>query len=58
MSPRCPPPEQEAKMIPKEHPVEGIKSIAVIGNYLPRQCGIATFTRDLVEGLSDCRLSL
>jgi len=32
--------------------VEGIKSIAVIGNYLPRQCGIATFTRDLVEGLS------
>ncbi|MDD9304885.1 MAG: glycosyltransferase [Desulfobacter sp.] len=31
---------------------EGIKSIAVIGNYLPRQCGIATFTRDLVEGLS------
>ncbi len=31
---------------------EDITSIAVIGNYLPRQCGIATFTRDLVEGLS------
>jgi glycosyltransferase involved in cell wall biosynthesis len=31
---------------------EGIDSIAVIGNYLPRQCGIATFTTDLVEGLS------
>jgi hypothetical protein len=31
---------------------EGIKSVAVIGNYLPRQCGIATFTTDLVEGLS------
>jgi len=31
---------------------EGIGSIAVIGNYLPRQCGIATFTTDLVEGLS------
>jgi len=31
---------------------EGIKSVAVIGNYLPRQCGIATFTSDLVEGLS------
>ncbi len=30
----------------------GIDSIAVIGNYLPRQCGIATFTTDLVEGLS------
>ena len=31
---------------------EGIDSVAVIGNYLPRQCGIATFTTDLVEGLS------
>ena len=29
-----------------------INSIAVIGNYLPRQCGIATFTTDLVEALS------
>jgi len=31
---------------------EGIDSVAVIGNYLPRLCGIATFTTDLVEGLS------
>ncbi|MFC1817125.1 glycosyltransferase family 4 protein, partial [Thermodesulfobacteriota bacterium] len=31
---------------------QGIDSVAVIGNYLPRQCGIATFTTDLVEGLS------
>ena len=31
---------------------EGIGSVAVIGNYLPRQCGIATFTTDLVQGLS------
>ena len=30
----------------------GINSVAVIGNYLPRRCGIATFTTDLVEGLS------
>jgi glycosyltransferase involved in cell wall biosynthesis len=30
----------------------GIDSVAVIGNYLPRQCGIATFTTDLVEGIS------
>jgi hypothetical protein len=30
---------------------EGIDSVAVIGNYLPRQCGIATFTTDLVEAL-------
>src|ERR1700676_123836 len=26
--------------------------IAVIGNYLPRQCGIATFTTDLCAGIS------
>ncbi len=31
---------------------EGINSVTVIGNYLPRQCGIATFTTDLVEALS------
>jgi glycosyltransferase involved in cell wall biosynthesis len=29
-----------------------INSIGVIGNYLPRQCGIATFTTDLFEALS------
>ena len=29
-----------------------LTSVAVIGNYLPRQCGIATFTTDLVEALS------
>jgi glycosyltransferase involved in cell wall biosynthesis len=39
-------------MISNTQYVEGINSVAVIGNYLPRQCGIATFTRDLVEGLS------
>jgi glycosyltransferase involved in cell wall biosynthesis len=27
----------------------GVKRIAFIGNYLPRQCGIATFTTDLCE---------
>jgi glycosyltransferase involved in cell wall biosynthesis len=27
--------------------------IALIGNYLPRQCGIATFTADLLTALSD-----
>ena len=31
---------------------EGINSVSVIGNYLPRQCGIATFTTSLVEALS------
>lgn len=29
-----------------------IHRIAVIGNYVPRQCGIATFTTDLCESLS------
>ena len=27
--------------------------IAVVGNYLPRQCGIATFTTDLCEAISN-----
>lgn len=27
--------------------------IAVVGNYLPRQCGIATFTTDLCEAISE-----
>ena len=30
-----------------------IKRIAFIGNYLPRQCGIATFTTDLCEAFAD-----
>ena len=29
-----------------------LKRIAFIGNYLPRQCGIATFTTDLCESLA------
>ena len=33
-------------------PCTDTKSIAVIGNYLPRLCGIATFTADLVGSLS------
>lgn len=30
-----------------------IKRIAFIGNYMPRQCGIATFTTDLCEALAE-----
>ncbi|MFX1364849.1 MAG: glycosyltransferase [Promethearchaeota archaeon] len=30
-----------------------LKSIAFIGNYLPRRCGIATFTHDLLEAVSN-----
>jgi glycosyltransferase involved in cell wall biosynthesis len=29
-----------------------LKSIAIIGNYLPRQCGIATFTTHLLESIA------
>jgi hypothetical protein len=29
-----------------------INRIAFIGNYLPRQCGIATFTTDLCEAVA------
>ena len=29
-----------------------IKRVAFIGNYLPRQCGIATFTTDLCESIA------
>lgn len=29
-----------------------VRRIAVIGNYVPRQCGIATFTTDLCEALA------
>ena len=35
-----------------------IKKIAFIGNYLPRRCGIATFTTDLCETFSDQNPSL
>ncbi len=32
---------------------KSINRIAFIGNYLPRQCGIATFTTDLSEAIAD-----
>src|SRR5581483_6819255 len=37
----------------RPHAGAGLPSrIAVVGNYLPRQCGIATFTTDLCEAIS------
>ncbi len=33
--------------------MERVRSVAVIGNYLPRMCGIATFTTDLVNAVSN-----
>jgi glycosyltransferase involved in cell wall biosynthesis len=40
------------QMAPYLRYYEGINSITLIGNYLPRRCGIATFTTDLVEAIS------
>ena len=37
----------------KQVPRSVIKHIAFIGNYLPRQCGIATFTTDLCEAIAE-----
>jgi len=33
--------------------IPDLKRVAFIGNYLPRQCGIATFTTDLSEAFSE-----
>ena len=33
-------------------PIPEIKKIAFIGDYLPRKCGIATFTADLRSALA------
>ena len=32
--------------------VSTIRKIAVVGNYLPRRCGIATFTADLCTSIA------
>lgn len=32
--------------------LEALRSIALIGSYVPRRCGIATFTADLASGLA------
>ena len=34
---------------------KSIRRIAMLGNHLPRQCGIATFTTDLAEALARAR---
>jgi hypothetical protein len=35
-----------------DHKNAGLNRVAVLGNYLPRQCGIATFTTDLCEAIA------
>ena len=35
-------------------PVTRLQRVAFIGNYLPRRCGIATFTTDLQQAIAHC----
>ena len=53
MVPRSPIIEEDANPRPRWHAKNSLPSrIAVIGNYLPRQCGIATFTTDLCTAIT------
>jgi len=40
-------------LIPPAGALPALKKVAVVGNYLPRQCGIATFTTHLCEALAE-----
>ena len=46
------PGQQQALVMPIQKKLSLPSRIAVVGNYLPRQCGIATFTTDLCEAIS------
>ena len=53
ISPRPPARDEAAAVRPRWQARPSMPSrIAVIGNYLPRHCGIATFTTDLCEAIS------
>ncbi|HEY6877158.1 MAG TPA: glycosyltransferase family 4 protein [Polyangiales bacterium] len=41
-----------------EHANRAVRSIAMLGNYAPRRCGIATFTTHLSEALTDASAAL
>ena len=44
--------EQKATRLPPRHPRPTLPGrVSVIGNYLPRKCGIATFTTDLCDAI-------
>ncbi len=50
-------PPQEPEVVPAKQFDAAVNlslpsRIAIIGNYLPRQCGIATFTTDLCDAVS------
>src|SRR3954468_4064479 len=53
VSPRLNVEEAVASLRPRSQSKASLPSrIAVVGNYLPRQCGIATFTTDLCSAIS------
>jgi hypothetical protein len=53
VAPRSSARDEAAAARPRWHAKPSLPSrIAVIGNYLPRHCGIATFTTDLCEAIS------
>jgi glycosyltransferase involved in cell wall biosynthesis len=37
--------------MPRERTESSIRTVAFVGNYLPRKCGIATFTSDLLQAV-------
>jgi glycosyltransferase involved in cell wall biosynthesis len=38
--------------MPRERAESSIRTVAFVGNYLPRRCGIATFTSDLLQSVA------
>jgi glycosyltransferase involved in cell wall biosynthesis len=44
--------DKSVNAIKNGEPNAAVKRIAFVGNYLPRQCGIATFTTDLCEAFA------
>jgi glycosyltransferase involved in cell wall biosynthesis len=44
--------ENSSVLLDRENGEASLRRIAVVGNHLPRQCGIATFTTDLCEALA------
>src|SRR5689334_17073683 len=44
--------EEKVTLPPPRHPRPTLPGrVAIIGNYLPRKCGIATFTTDLCDAM-------
>lgn len=50
-TPPAPPPELESMVTPAQH--RHVRHLALIGNFLPRRCGIATFTFDTYWALRE-----